>query len=122
MHPIFISLASILQIILINVVLSGDNALVVALAARQLPPEQRRKAMIWGVGLAVGMRLVLTLMVSYLLMLPGLQLIGAVLLAWIACRLLQDEAESAEHPGEAPSTLRTAVARIAPGGPDHEPR
>jgi YjbE family integral membrane protein len=107
------SIVPIAQILFINIVLSGDNALVIALAARRLPVEQRRQAMVWGILLAVAMRLFLTLIVSYLLLIPGLQILGALLLGWIACRLLQEEAGPAEDGGSDPSNLRTAVARIA---------
>lgn len=113
MNPLFASLTSIAQILLINVVLSGDNALVIALAARQVPAHQRRSAMLWGIGLAVVLRLGLTLIVAYLLQIPGLRFVGALLLAWIACRLLQEEAEPEEGHGSVSTSLRTAIARIA---------
>ncbi|MBV8556249.1 MAG: TerC family protein [Planctomycetaceae bacterium] len=113
MSPLLVFLASIAQIVLINVVLSGDNALVIALAARQLPPDQRRKAMIWGSATAIALRLVLTLIVSYVLLVPGLRFAGAILLAWIACKLIQEENPATGHEGTASSTLRTAVLRIA---------
>jgi YjbE family integral membrane protein len=113
LSPLLVSLASIAQIVLINVVLSGDNALVIALVARHLPPDQRRKAMIWGSATAIALRLVLTLIVSYVLLVPGLRFAGAILLAWIACKLIQEENQAAGHEGTASSTLRTAVLRIA---------
>ena len=62
---------SIIQIMLVNVVLSGDNAMVIALAASSLPPEKRQRAMLWGTGLAIGMHMVLTFAVSYVLLIPG---------------------------------------------------
>jgi YjbE family integral membrane protein len=106
-------ISSIVQIVLVNVVLSGDNAIVVALAAHNVPPEQRTKAMLWGTCLAIGMRLVLTFAVSYLLMIPGLRFVGAVLLAYIACKLIQEEVQSAEPAGAAATSIGTAIARIA---------
>src|SRR5262245_33395244 len=87
--------ASILEIIFINIVLSGDNAVVIALVAHKLPPRQRRQALFWGSGLAVVMRVVLTLLVVPLLQVPGLRMVGGILLAWIACKLLQEEAHPA---------------------------
>ena len=66
-------ISSIVQIVLVNVVLSGDNAMVIALAASSLPPEKRRRAMLCGTGLAIGIRLVLTFTVSYVLLIPGLR-------------------------------------------------
>jgi YjbE family integral membrane protein len=76
------------QIILVNIVLSGDNAVVIALAARTLPDAQRKLAVIWGSGAAVVMRIVLTLVALELLRQPYLKLIGSVLLFWIALQLL----------------------------------
>jgi YjbE family integral membrane protein len=83
--------AGLWQIILINIVLSGDNAVVIALAARSLPPHQQTKAVMWGAGAAVGMRIVLTIIAVEMLKWPWLKLIGAVLLLWIAVKLLLPE-------------------------------
>jgi YjbE family integral membrane protein len=79
------------QIILVNIVLSGDNAVVIALAARSLPPRQQKQAVIWGAGAAVVMRIILTIIAVELLKWPYLKLIGAVLLLWIAVKLLLPE-------------------------------
>jgi YjbE family integral membrane protein len=106
-------LGSIFKIILFDLVLSGDNAVVIGLAAHLLPPRQRRQAMIWGCGMAIIMRVFLTLAVAQLLLFPGLRFIGAVLLAWIACRLMQEEVQSADHTQPDPSTLPKAIMRIA---------
>ncbi|MBE0625082.1 MAG: TerC family protein [Burkholderiales bacterium] len=81
----------LLKIIWINIVLSGDNAVVIALAARSLPPRQQKQAVAWGSGAAVAMRIVLTLFAVALLQLPYLKLIGAVLLLWIGVQLLLPE-------------------------------
>src|SRR5262245_59279541 len=81
------------QIILVNIVLSGDNAVVIALAARSLPPHQQKKAVQWGAGAAVMMRIVLTIIAVEMLKWPWLKLIGAVLLLWIAVKLLIPEGE-----------------------------
>ena len=81
----------LLKIIWINIVLSGYNAVVIALAARSLPPRQQKLAVAWGSGAAVGMRIVLTLFAVALLQLPYLKLIGAVLLLWIGVQLLLPE-------------------------------
>src|SRR5271165_7073592 len=105
--------SSILQIVLVNAVLSGDNAMVIALAAHRLPAKQRRQAMLWGSGLAIVMRLLLTFVVSVLLLLPGLRFVGAVLLAYIACKLIQEEAEPAGPGHEAPTSMKSAIVRIA---------
>ena len=79
------------QIILVNIVLSGDNAVVIALAARSLPPHQQKKAVAWGAGAAVGMRIILTIIAVEMLKWPWLKLIGAVLLLWIAVKFLVPE-------------------------------
>jgi YjbE family integral membrane protein len=81
----------LLKIVWINIVLSGDNAVVIALAARSLPPKQRKLAVGWGSGAAVGMRIALTLFAVALLQLPYLKLLGAALLLWIGVQLLLPE-------------------------------
>lgn len=103
---------ALMQIIGVNVVLSGDNAVVIALAARSLPPEQRRKAVMWGSGAAVAMRIVLTIVALELLRLPMLKLVGAVLLIWIAIQLLVPEDESdggADASGNMMAAIRTIL-------------
>jgi YjbE family integral membrane protein len=82
---------ALLKIIGVNIVLSGDNAVVIALAARSLPPHQQKKAIFWGSGAAIAMRIVLTLFAVALLALPWLKLIGSVLLLWIGVKLLLPE-------------------------------
>ena len=82
---------ALMQIIGVNIVLSGDNAVVIALAARNLPTEQRKRAIAWGSGAAVVMRIVLTIVAVELLRLPYLKLVGAALLLWIAVQLLIPE-------------------------------
>jgi YjbE family integral membrane protein len=86
----------LMTIIWVNVILSGDNAVVIALAARSLPPHQQKKAVFWGAGAAVIMRIILTIVAVELLKLPYLKLIGAVLLLWIAVKLLVPEEEEGE--------------------------
>jgi YjbE family integral membrane protein len=82
---------ALLKIIGVNIVLSGDNAVVIALAARSLPPSQQKQAIFWGSGAAIVMRIVLTLFAVALLGLPWLKLIGSVLLLWIGVKLLMPE-------------------------------
>ena len=84
------------QIVLIDLLLGGDNAVIIALASRGLPLEQRRRAIIWGTVGAVGLRIVLTLFAVRLLELPGLKLVGAVLLLWIGMRLMLPEDSHAD--------------------------
>jgi YjbE family integral membrane protein len=80
-----------LQIMLINIVLSGDNAVVIALASKNLPLEQRKLAIWWGAFGAIALRLVLTLVAVSLLTIPFIQAGGSILLLWIAIKLLTDE-------------------------------
>ena len=81
------------KIIGVNIILSGDNAVVIALAARGLPPHQQKKAIFWGSGAAIILRIVLTIFAVKLLALPWLKLIGALLLIWIGIKLLVPEDE-----------------------------
>ena len=94
------------QIIGINIVLSGDNAVVIALAARSLPPTQQKKAIVWGSAAAIVMRIVLTLTAVALLAMPYLKLVGAVLLLWIGIQLLNTE----EGDGDIESSDNLAAA------------
>lgn len=84
------------QIVMINIVLSGDNAVVIALACRSLPPQQQRKAFLLGAIGVVVLMLVLTIFASYLLTLPYLELAGSILLLWIGIKLLLPEQDSDE--------------------------
>ena len=103
---------SLLQIIWIDLLLSGDNAVVIALACRSLP-ENRRKLGIWlGAGAAVGLRIIFALIVTYLLGVPYLKVIGGILLFWIAIKLAVGE-EEAHGEIEASESLWKAVRTIA---------
>ena len=92
---------ALMQIIGVNIVLSGDNAVVIALAARSLPPKQQKQAVLWGSGAAVVMRIVLTIVAVQLLTFPYLKLVGAALLLWIGVQLLLPEEETADGEGKA---------------------
>lgn len=87
-HEFWIGLAKIIGV---NIVLSGDNAVVIALAARSLPARQQKMAIFWGSGAAIVMRIILTLFAVQLLTLPWLKLVGSLLLFWIGVKLLVDE-------------------------------
>jgi YjbE family integral membrane protein len=102
---------ALLQIIGVNIVLSGDNAVVIALAARGLPADQQKRAVAWGSGAAVVMRIGLTIVAVQLLQLPYLKLVGAVLLLWIAVQLLVPEGGSEGH-GSANTSLAAAIKTI----------
>ena len=103
-----------LAIILIDLVLSGDNAVVIGMAAHRLPPRQRKFAIVFGAGAAIVLRIILTIFATWLLTFPWLQLIGGVLLFWIGFKLLKEEEEQHEGTGgserlwEAMSTIVVA--------------
>ena len=82
---------ALLAIILIDVVLGGENALVISMASRQLPEELRKKAILWGTLGAVGVRFACVALLTYLLMIPGLRLVGGLLLIFIAWRLTSSD-------------------------------
>lgn len=83
--------SALLAIVVIDLVLAGDNAIVIGLAARNLPKEQQKKVIFWGTFGAIVIRALLTLVVVWLLKIPGLLLVGGVLLVWIAYKLLVEE-------------------------------
>ena len=89
--------SSLAAIVVIDLVLAGDNAIVIALAARKLPPALQRRAIVWGTVGAVVVRASLTVGVLWLLQVPGLMLAGGALLAWIAYRLLTSGDDSRNH-------------------------
>ena len=78
------------QIILIDLVLAGDNAIIIGMVASQFPTEQRKKIIFWGIGAAVVLRIIFTLITAYLLQITGLRLIGGILLLYICYRLYED--------------------------------
>lgn len=105
-------LLATLQIILIDIVLSGDNAVLIALACHKLPPQQRRLGVFWGVFGAVSMRLVLIFFAIQLLSVPYLNAVGALLLLWIALKLMLQEDEDEGSGIVASVTLAGAVKTI----------
>ncbi len=116
-------LSALVAIIVIDLVLAGDNAIVIALAARNLPKEMQRRAVLWGTAGAVVVRSALTVAVLWLLQVPGLMLVGGVLLVWIAYRLLTGDEAGGDH-GIAPAkgfwaAMRTIVIADAVMGLDN---
>jgi YjbE family integral membrane protein len=101
---------ALFQIILINIVLSGDNAVVIALASRSLPPSQQKKAILFGSVGAIVLRIILTFFAVYLLSLPYLKLAGAALLLWIGVGLLKGDDDEADLEGH--SNLAAAIKTI----------
>ncbi len=102
----------VLKIIMIDLLLSGDNAVVIALACRNLPPARRKKGILFGVGGAIGLRVVLTFFAVSLLALPYLKLVGALLLLWIGIKLILPEAEHSADNIQADTRLLGAVKTI----------
>jgi YjbE family integral membrane protein len=98
------------KIIGVNIVLSGDNAVVIALAARSLPPKQQKLAILWGAGAAVVLRIILTVFAVALLALPWLKIIGSLLLFWIGIKLLVPEDDEADI--NASDNLMAAIKTI----------
>ncbi len=100
------------KIVWVNILLSGDNAVVIALAARSLPPQQQKQAIMIGSGAAIALRIVLTLVAAQLLLLPYLKLVGALLLLYIGVTLLLPENDSDEEGSGATGSMAVAVRTI----------
>ncbi|GJE16000.1 TerC family protein [Methylobacterium marchantiae] len=105
-------LVSVLQIVWIDLLLSGDNAVVIAMACRSLPPEQRRTGILLGAGTAVGLRILFAVIITHLLAVPFLRIGGGLLLLWIAVKLALGEEEDGHAVGDS-KTLWKAVRTIA---------
>lgn len=105
-------LSAVIAIVLIDLALSGDNALLIGMAARRLPDAQRRQAIVLGGGLAVVLRIAAAAVVTFLLAIPYLQLAGGVVLAVIAYRLVRPAVQDAHASVRPASTLREAVLTI----------
>jgi YjbE family integral membrane protein len=103
---------AVLQIIAIDIVLGGDNAVVIALACRHLPKEQRNKGIFWGVFGAIALRVVMISFAITLLTIPYLKLVGAALLLWIGIKLLLPQATSGSHEIAASTSLIGAIRTI----------
>jgi len=104
---------AVLQIIAIDIMLGGDNAVVIALACRKLPPEQRNKGIFWGVFGAIGLRVVMIFFALQLLALPYLKIVGALLLLWIGIKLLLPEHDDDGHVTiDGGTTLMAAIKTI----------
>jgi YjbE family integral membrane protein len=103
--------AALLQIVAIDIVLGGDNAVVIGLACRRLPDRQRKLGILYGMAGAIGLRVVLIFFAVTLLAVPYLKLIGAALLVWIGIKLLLPEDEG-DHKIEAGTTLAAAIKTI----------
>ena len=106
------TISAVLGIIVIDLVLSGDNAIVIGMAAHRLPPKQRRLAILVGGGAAILLRISLTAVAALLLTIPGLRAVGGLLLLWIAFKLLKEEEEEGAQGVRTAGTFRGAVLTI----------
>lgn len=104
--------SALLAIILIDLVLAGDNAIVIALAARNLPPHLQKKAIVWGTVGAIVVRSAMTIGVVWLLKIPGLMLVGGLALVWIAYKLTLNDDGGDEHSGPSATTFWGAMKTI----------
>jgi len=108
-------LIALLQVLMIDIVLAGDNAVVIGMAAARVPPELRSKVILWGLVAAVGLRLVLSVIAVKLLAVIGLTLAGGILLLWVCWRMWRD-IRGAKHHGEIKldkdSGLKNAIVQI----------
>ena len=86
-----------IQIVLIDLVLAGDNAIIIGMVASQFPPEQRKKIIFWGISGAVVLRIILTLLTAYLLQIQGIRLIGGLALLYIVYKLYVDVIKGSDH-------------------------
>jgi len=103
---------ALLQIIWIDLLLSGDNSIVIALACRNLPPHQRRLGIFWGVSAAIALRVILTAFAVSLLSIPMLKLVGGLLLIYIGVKLVLPQHEEDEHHIEGKDKLMDAIKTI----------
>ena len=104
--------SALLAIVVIDLVLAGDNAIVIALAARSLPPHLRTRAVIWGTVGAIAVRSAMTLIVVWLLMIPGLRFLGGLALVWIAYKLLVPKVAKGDTHGKPVDNFRGAMKTI----------
>jgi len=102
---------AVFETIVVNILLSGDNAVVIALACRNLPKKQRALGIFWGVVGAVVLRIILTFFAAQLLQLPYLQIVGAALLVWIGIRLIAED-DDGDHEVDASDRLISAVKTV----------
>lgn len=103
---------ALLQIVAIDIVLGGDNAVVIGLACRRLPERERKLGILWGMVGAIGLRVILIFFAVTLLAVPYLKIIGAALLLWIGVKLLLPEPDEGGHEIEAGTTLLSAIKTI----------
>jgi len=107
-------LIALLQVLMIDIVLAGDNAVVIGMAAARVPPALRRKVIFWGLGAAVGLRVVLAVLAVQLMAIIGLTLAGGLLLLWVCWRMYRDIRAAGTHEikVEPTTSLKNAIIQI----------
>ena len=95
------------QIVFIDLVLAGDNAIIIGMVASQFSPEQRKKIIFWGIGAAIILRIIFTLITAYLLQITGLRLIGGVLLLYVCYKLYVDVVKGSDNSSKTPSIKKS---------------
>ena len=95
------------QIILLDLVLAGDNAIIIGMVASQFPTEQRKKIIFWGIGAAIILRIIFTLITAYLLQITGLRFIGGVLLLYVCYKLYVDVVKGSDNSSKTPSIKKS---------------
>ena len=100
-----------IQIILLDLVLAGDNAIIIGMVASQFPNEQRKKIIFWGIGAAIVLRIIFTLITAYLLQITGLRLIGGVLLLYVCYKLYVDVVRGNDTEKKSPSVENTSFSK-----------
>ena len=98
-----------IQIILLDLVLAGDNAIIIGMVASQFPNEQRKKIIFWGIGAAIVLRIIFTLITAYLLQITGLRLIGGLLLLYVCYKLYVDVVKGNASEEKSPSVENTSL-------------
>ena len=98
-----------IQIILLDLVLAGDNAIIIGMVASQFPNEQRKKIIFWGIGAAIVLRIIFTLITAYILQITGLRLIGGVLLLYVCYKLYVDVVKGNASEEKSPSVENTSL-------------
>ena len=98
-----------IQIILLDLVLAGDNAIIIGMVASQFPNDQRKKIIFWGISAAIILRIIFTLITAYLLQITGLRLIGGVLLLYVCYKLYVDVVKDGPKKGESPNIEKSSL-------------
>jgi len=117
LHSLHPALAALLQVILIDIVLAGDNAVVIGMVAARVPKENRRRVIFWGLTVAVFLRVILAMTTATILEVIGLMFAGGILLLWVSWRLYRDIAHASDEAVGAQTIAEAGQGDCAPGVP-----